>query len=63
MTNWIKSDHSPNAANCVELKPLDDGGVAFRNSRDPEGPQLHFTASEFDAFIAGAKDGNFDHLM
>ena len=28
-------------------------------SKDPEGPVLRFTASEWSAFIAGARDGEF----
>jgi hypothetical protein len=34
--------------------------VAMRNSKQPEGPVLVFTMSEWDAFVAGAKDGEFD---
>jgi hypothetical protein len=34
--------------------------VAMRSSAHPEGPVLVFTPSEWDAFIAGAKDGEFD---
>ena len=39
---------------------LTDGDVAMRNSRDPHGPALVFTAAEWDAFLAGARDGEFD---
>lgn len=34
--------------------------VAMRNSAHPEGPVLVFTPSEWDAFLAGVKDGEFD---
>ncbi|HEX6346583.1 DUF397 domain-containing protein [Umezawaea sp.] len=34
--------------------------VAMRNSAHPEGPVLVFTPAEWDAFILGAKDGEFD---
>jgi hypothetical protein len=34
--------------------------VAVRNSAEPDGLSLIFTPSEWDAFIAGAKDGEFD---
>ncbi|MEV1084164.1 DUF397 domain-containing protein [Streptomyces sp. NPDC050211] len=60
---WIKSRHSNAEGNCVELAPLVDGGVALRNSRDPDGPALVYTAAELAAFLAGAKDGDFDHLL
>ena len=31
----------------------------MRNSRDPGGPALVFTRAEWDAFLAGARDGEF----
>ncbi len=60
---WIKSRHSNAEGNCVEVAPLTGGGVAVRNSRDPDGPALVYTAAELAAFLAGAKDGEFDHLV
>ena len=32
-----------------------------RDSKDPDGPKLAFTTTEWNNFIAGAKDGEFDH--
>ncbi|WP_155056356.1 DUF397 domain-containing protein [Streptomyces blattellae] len=60
---WVKSRHSNAEGNCVEIAALVDGGVALRNSRDPDGPALVYTAAELAAFLAGAKDGEFDHLL
>ncbi|MFD8417998.1 DUF397 domain-containing protein [Streptomyces sp. NPDC059466] len=60
---WVKSRYSNAEGNCVEVAPLDEGGVALRNSRDPDGPALIYTADELAAFLAGAKDGEFDHLV
>ncbi|MFF3501234.1 DUF397 domain-containing protein [Streptomyces sp. NPDC003247] len=60
---WIKSSHSNAEGNCVELAVLEGGGVAVRNSRDPEGPALVYTPAEVAAFVAGAKGGEFDHLL
>ncbi|HEY8451072.1 MAG TPA: DUF397 domain-containing protein [Natronosporangium sp.] len=34
--------------------------VGMRNATDPDGPVLVFTRAEWAAFIAGAKDGEFD---
>jgi hypothetical protein len=51
------------SGNCVEMARLPDGGIAVRNSRDPEGPALIYTADEIAAFIAGARDGDFDNLI
>jgi len=58
---WRKSLSSgPQGGNCVEIAHLQDGQVAMRNSRYPTGPALLFTRAEWDAFIGGAKDGEFD---
>ncbi|MDP9795639.1 MULTISPECIES: DUF397 domain-containing protein [Catenuloplanes] len=59
---WQKSSFSNPSGNCVELAQLPGGGVAMRNSRDPEGPALIYTPAEIEAFILGARDGEFDHL-
>jgi hypothetical protein len=60
---WTKSQHSnPNGA-CVEVAPLTGGDIAMRNSRFPEGPALIYTPAEIAAFVAGAKDGEFDYLL
>ncbi|WP_217140384.1 DUF397 domain-containing protein [Streptomyces sp. AC627_RSS907] len=59
---WKKSRHSNAEGNCVEVA-LVDGGVAMRNSRDPDGPALVYTSAEVAAFLAGAKEGEFDHLL
>ncbi|WP_055490925.1 DUF397 domain-containing protein [Streptomyces sp. TP-A0356] len=60
---WVKSRHSTAEGNCVEVAGLADGAIAIRNSRDPDGPALVYTSSEVAAFLAGAKDGEFDDLV
>ncbi len=60
---WRKSRRSNSQGNCVELAGLPGGVVAVRNSRHPSGPALIYTRPEIDAFIRGAKDGDFDDLM
>ncbi len=60
---WQKSRRSNPSGNCVELALLPGGGVAVRNSRDPQGPALIYTPDEIEAFILGARDGDFDHLV
>lgn len=57
---WVKSSRSgPTGGNCVEVARLDEGLVAIRNSRYPSGPALVFTPQEWDAFVGGARDGEF----
>ena len=56
---WSKSSYSQGNGNCVEVTFLDGGGVAVRDSKDPSGPALLFTAGEWDAFSAGMTDGEF----
>ncbi|MWK33568.1 DUF397 domain-containing protein [Actinomadura sp. J1-007] len=35
----------------------------MRDAKNPEGPILYFTEAEWDAFILGVKDGEFDDLL
>lgn len=60
---WRKSRHSGQLGNCVEAAALPGGEVAMRNSRDPGGPALIFSRDEMAAFLAGAKDGEFDDYV
>ncbi|OWA04554.1 DUF397 domain-containing protein [Streptomyces sp. CS113] len=59
---WLKARASVGAGECVEVAKLREGGVAMRNSKDPEGPALIFTEAEVRAFLDGAKRAEFDHL-
>jgi Domain of unknown function (DUF397) len=61
--HWLKSWHSNPNGECVELAALPNGEIAMRNSRFPAGPVLLYTQAEMTAFLAGAKDGVFDHLL
>jgi uncharacterized protein DUF397 len=57
---WRKSTRSgPWTDNCVEVAFL-DGAIVVRDSKIPTGPVLVFTPGEWDAFVEGAKDGEFD---
>lgn len=60
---WRRSRHSGAVGNCVELASVDGGAVAVRNSRYPNGPALVYTRAEIAAFLAGAKDGEFDDMV
>jgi hypothetical protein len=61
--SWQKSRRSNPSGNCVEMAGLPDGGIAIRNSRDPQGPALIYTVDEIAAFIGGARDGDFDMFI
>jgi hypothetical protein len=57
---WMKSTRSgPDSDNCVEVAFVGEV-IAVRDSKHPTGPALIFTAAEWDAFVGGAKDGEFD---
>jgi Domain of unknown function (DUF397) len=59
---WVKSSLSFSNGNCVEVAELPGGSVGVRNSRDPGGPVLEFTQAEWDAFLGGARRGEFDRF-
>lgn len=47
----------------VQHKDFGERAVVMRDAKKPEGPILYFTEAEWDAFIAGVKDGEFDDLL
>jgi len=55
---WRKSSHS-GSSNCVEVAFLGNQ-VAVRDSKERPGGMLLFTLPEWRAFLAGARDGEFD---
>jgi len=57
---WRKSSYSSgNGGQCVEVARNLPGVVAVRDSKDPDGPALVFTADQWRAFISGARAGEF----
>jgi Domain of unknown function (DUF397) len=58
---WRKSSYSGSSGgNCVEIARNLPGVIAVRDSKDPEGLALVFSPEEWRAFLAGARDGQFD---
>ncbi len=56
MYEWRKSSYSAQSeGNCVEVATLPNG-VAVRDSKDPNGPVLRFTAQEWRAFLARVRE-------
>jgi hypothetical protein len=56
---WFKSSASA-AGNCVEVAHLPAGGVAVRDSKDRSKTPHVYTRGEWEAFLTGAKNGEFD---
>jgi hypothetical protein len=57
---WRKSSHSDgNGGSCVEVADGYPGVQPVRDSKDPEGPALVFTAASWSAFVADVKAGHF----
>lgn len=56
---WFKSSYSANNGNCVEVAIFDDA-VAVRDSKNPTGPALQFSAQTWSGFVAAVRDGNFE---
>ena len=60
--HWVKSSLSFSNGNCVEVASLPDGHVGVRHSQHSEGPVLRFTPDEWQAFLGGARNGEFDRF-
>ena len=56
---WQKSSYSDSAGgNCVEIARNVPAVVAVRDSKDPDGPVLAFSAGDWQAFTARIKSGD-----
>ena len=57
---WYKSSYSNHEVACVEVRHLAQG-MAVRDTKDRgTGPTLEFSAEAWSAFVASARDGEFD---
>jgi Domain of unknown function (DUF397) len=61
-TTWIKATKSNGGGNCFEVR-RHAGLIEVRDSKDQSGPVLRFTGPEFDAFLDGVRNAEFDHLL
>lgn len=56
---WLKSSYSSGNGQCVEVARV-SSAIAMRDSKNPGGPALVFTPSEFRAFVQGISSGEFN---
>lgn len=57
---WTRSTHSDSEGGaCVEVAS-EASGVAFRDSKDPEGPLLAFGRGAFGALVGEIRAGRYD---
>jgi len=57
--SWFKSSAS-GANGCVEVAHRPEGGVALRDTKDRSKAACFFDRDEWQAFLTGAKNGEFD---
>lgn len=56
---WRHADDADGDEARIEVAFV-DGLVGMRDAGDPEGPVLVFTPAEWEAFVGGVEDGEFD---
>jgi hypothetical protein len=52
---WFKSRRSSGNGACVEIAFVSEGGMAMRDSKDPDGPVIYFSTSAWRRFVAGVR--------
>ncbi|MER6827932.1 DUF397 domain-containing protein [Streptosporangium sp. NPDC000563] len=58
---WRKSSRSSgNGGQCVEVAANLPEVIAVRDSKNPNGPKLLFTPTQWKTFVGGLKAGKFD---
>jgi Domain of unknown function (DUF397) len=57
--HWRKSTYSGGGGACIEVADGFAGLMPVRDSEDPWGPALVFSASAFAAFVDAVKAGEF----
>ncbi|WP_440082860.1 DUF397 domain-containing protein [Streptosporangium sp. LJ11] len=61
MAAWRKAAKSAsNQGDCLEVAPLPGGRVGLRDTEAPEKAPFVVSAGVWDAFVDGAKKGEFD---
>jgi hypothetical protein len=55
--NWFKSSYSSGNGQCALCARLRNGGMAVKDSKDPDGSVLRFTRDEWQAFTQSVSLG------
>ncbi|MBD0692948.1 DUF397 domain-containing protein [Streptomyces sp. CBMA123] len=58
--HWRKSSHSGGGGACVEVADNFPGVMPVRDSKDPHGPALVFSAAAWQSFITAVRTGELD---
>ena len=61
-TSWIKAARSDEQGSCVGQR-RNNGMIEVSDSKDRTGPVLRFRRTDFEAWLDGARTGEFDHLL
>jgi hypothetical protein len=56
---WRKSTFSGDSGDCVQVADGFVGVMPVRDSKDPQGPVLVFSADAWSAFVIGVQAGEF----
>ncbi len=57
---WVRPDADDGAPGELELGFADNGLVAIRRVDEPQGTILIYAPDEWEAFVAGVRDGELD---
>ncbi|MGW3041027.1 DUF397 domain-containing protein [Kitasatospora sp. NPDC001159] len=60
--HWRKSSYSGSGGTCVEVADGFAGLMPVRDSKDPSGPALVFSATSWQSFVTAVRAGEFDLL-
>lgn len=62
--DWTRSSFcAADYPQCVEARVGSDGNIEVRDSKlGDDSPVLRFTPQEWDVFVSGIWNGDFDHL-
>jgi hypothetical protein len=58
-SGWRKARRSMANGNCVEVRPV-NGRIAVRDSKNPGGYVLAYSAPSWRAFTLAARQGHYD---